>query len=379
MVDIFIILLLLLLVPYLLILGYLSRGFNHLEEYHSSDKQPKVSVIVCAHNEEKNILRCLDHLSAQSYPKEKLEFLIVDDRSTDTTSKIIVEFSKKDNRVKLITMTDIVEDFAPKKRAIDTAIKQASGEIILLTDADGRPSETWISEMTLHFTDSTDMVIGYAPYTIDPKYSITKKLLALEYLSHAAVASASTGIGSPLTCVGTNMGYRKKLYEEVNGFGEYKNILSGDDDLFLTRVREFNRYSICYVTSVNAQVKNAPPQTEEKFIQQRMRYASKGLIYPKNISIGLVLYFLFNFLILSGILMGILSDKVFQYTLAVFIIKGIADFFFMKKAASTLHDLRSMDVFLIGEILHIPYVVIFGILGQFKRFNWGGKKSQTVL
>ncbi len=379
MFEIFVFTLFTLLALYVLVLGYLSRGLNHLNEYHKSGNKPFISVIISAHNEEKNIAACLDTLLTQDYPKKYLEFIIVDDRSNDKTGEIIDRYKKKDKRIKKITINDLIDGFAPKKRAIDTAIKQAKGEIILLTDADGRPSEKWVSEMSAHFNDSTDMVIGYAPYTIEPSYSIPKKLLALEYLSHAAVAAASTGIGIPLTCVGTNMGYRKKLYEDVDGFGEYKHILSGDDDLFLTRVREFNRYTINYVTSVDSQVKNDPPQTLEKFTQQRMRYASKGLIYPRNVSIGLVLYFLFNFLILAGLFFGLFSADTFRYTLTAFLVKGLTDFLFMNKAARTLHDLRSMDVFLIGEILHIPYVVLFGILGQFKRFKWGGTKSETVL
>jgi cellulose synthase/poly-beta-1,6-N-acetylglucosamine synthase-like glycosyltransferase len=379
MINLFIFILILLLAAYVFAVGYLSRGLNHLEEYHTSERQPPVSVIVCAHNEEKNIAGCLEALTKQDYPEHSIEFIIVNDRSTDDTDKIIDRFIKKDERIKKITISDIADDFAPKKRAIDTAIKNSAGEIILLTDADGRPSPKWVSEMVTHFADNTDMVIGYAPYTIEPEYSIPKKLLALEYLSHAAVAAASTGIGMPLTCVGTNMGYRRKLYEDVDGFGEYKNILSGDDDLFLTRVREFNRYSIKYVKAKDAQVKNDPPQSMEKFIQQRMRYASKGLIYPKHISIGLAIYFLFNLFLLAGLFFGLFSQQIFRYTLSAFIIKGLMDFLFMKKAASTLHDLRSMDVFLIGEILHVPYVALFGILGQLKSFKWGGTKSDAVL
>lgn len=379
MFEFFIFLLFFLLILYVLVLGYLSRGLNHLNEHNKQENKPSISVIVCAHNEEDNIANCLNALMVQDYLKKNLEFLIVDDRSTDKTGQIIDEYRKKDKRIKKITITDILENFAPKKRAIDTAIKQSKGEIILLTDADGQPPKKWVAEMSTHFSDSTDMVIGYAPYNIEPAYSIPKKLLALEYLSHASVAAASTGIGIPLTCVGTNMGYRKKLYEDVNGFGEYKHILSGDDDLFLTRVREFNRYSINYVTSKESQVKNDPPKTIEKFIQQRMRYASKGLIYPKNVSIGLILYFSFNLLILSGLFFSLFTADIFRYTLAALLIKGLTDFLFMNKAARTLHDLRSMDVFLIGELLHIPYVVIFGILGQIKRFNWGGTKSETIL
>ena len=51
------------------------------------DELPKATVIVAARNEEKNILNCLISLNSLEYPDNKLEIIIVDDDSTDSTEK----------------------------------------------------------------------------------------------------------------------------------------------------------------------------------------------------------------------------------------------------------------------------------------------------
>lgn len=364
---------------YLLAIAFLYRGFAPLARQTRTNAQPKISVVVCAHNEEKNLPNCLRHLSQQVYPKERVEFIIVNDRSTDRTQEIIERFQEQDARFRSIVIHDRLPDFAPKKRAIDAAIRQANGEIILLTDADGRPGPHWIATMASYFTPDTHMVLGYAPYTIRPANHFVKKLLALEYLSHAAVAAASTGLKMPLTCVGTNMAYRKQLYLEIGGFGKYKAHLSGDDDLFLTRVREAHKYTIKYATDAEAQVFNNPPQLWSKFLHQRMRYASKGFDYPLKVTIGLILYYLMNVLLTTLTFFSLISPPFPLALLGIWGSKILAEFVFMNKAASVLHDRRTLQVFPVAALLHPLYVVIFGAIGPFKRFRWADAHVEAAV
>ncbi len=349
---------------------YLSRGFFFLKKQTRSEELPFVSVIVSAHNEQKNLPDCIRRLSEQNYPDEKIEFILIDDRSTDLTLKLISEAAQKDSRFRYISITDRSPEMAPKKRAIDTGIRRARGEIILLTDADGRPGKNWARTMVSYFTDDTDMVIGYAPYAVKPAHHKIKRLLALEYLSHAAVAAATTGLGFPVTCVGTNMAYRKKLYLEIGGFGEYKRYISGDDDLFLTRVREARKYKIKYAADAESHVYNNPPQLWSKFLHQRTRYASKGFSYPVKVTAALVTYYLFNLSLLAGVVFAFFYPVFFPMILFTLAAKALAEFHFMQKAAEFINDKRHLIFFPIAFVLHVPYVIFFGFLGQFKRFRW---------
>ncbi len=358
------------------VLFYLLGGLKRLKLQKRSKEQPPLTVIVCAHNEERNLPACISHLKAQLYPTDKIEFILVNDRSDDSTENIMQQACTEDTRFRTITISDRLPDFAPKKRAIDTAIKEARNEILLFTDADGRPGPNWAKTMVSFFESDISMVIGYAPYTVKPATHFTKKILALEYLSHASVAAATSGLGFPVTCVGTNMAYRKSMYLAIDGFGEYKNQISGDDDLFLTRVREQKKYRIAYANDAGAQVFNNPPRLWSKFIHQRMRYASKGFKYPIKVTVALLTYFIYNLLLFILSFTVWFNREYLILFLMVLAVKWAAEFFFMYKAAKTLSDLRNMKVFLFAALFHIPYIVVFGFLGQFDFFKWAEKTAE---
>ncbi len=363
-------LLILLTGAYLAVLFYLSRGLNRLPLQTRTSSRPPVSVIVCAHNEEENLPDCISRLQAQSYPAEAIEFILVNDRSTDATEALMQNAVRRDSRFTTFSITDRDPAFGPKKRAIDLAIRRARGELILLTDADGRPGPLWAETMVSYFSNYTDMVLGYAPYAIKPANHFTKKVLALEYLSHAAIAAATCGLGYPITCVGTNMAYRKSMYLAIDGFGEYKAHISGDDDLFLTRVRDAKQYGIAYATDKESHVFNNPPQLWSKFIHQRMRYASKGFEYPAKVTAGLITYFIFNllFIIAFAALFG--QPSLTPYFAGALLAKWMGEFWFMRKSGKMLNDLRHLKTFIYAALMHIPYVVIFALLGQLNYYQW---------
>jgi biofilm PGA synthesis N-glycosyltransferase PgaC len=360
---------------YLLLLIKLFGGLKK-KTIRNITKYPSLTIIVCLHNEENNLKDCIDCLLGQDYPQGSLEILLVNDRSDDHTPQIAMQFSNLYPHIQLITIQDRVPLFAPKKRAIDEAIKIAKGEIVLFTDADGRPGPNWAKMMASAFDSNIGMVIGYAPYSTDFPYDrLFHKVLALEYLSQAAIAAASAGINYPVTCVATNMAYRKQVYLELGGFGKYKSIDSGDDDLFLQRVRDETDWEIRYVSAKASHVYNAPPNRWKKFYHQRLRFASKGFYYPFKVFLCLLSIFILNFLIfLLPFLYFFVNINLYPF-IAGLIIKVTADFIFIKQASQYLNDRRFLHFFPVTFILHVPYIVYFGIMGQIQKYNWGEKEQ----
>jgi len=350
---------------------YLKKGLK--KKYRrSSTSLPSVSIIVSMHNEEKNAAKCLDKLVTQEYPEKKKEIIIINDRSTDRTELIVNDYVEKYSFIQLITIEKIHDDFAPKKYAINQAIQSAKGEIIILTDADGRPTPQWVHKIVSCFTESIGMVIGYAPYKtelIPPPF--WTRLLSLEYLSHAAVAAASCGIGYPLTCVGTNMAYRKSVYDQLEGFGNFKKLHTGDDDLFLQRVRDETEWKISYVFGQESHVYNASPDRWQNFFHQRLRYASKGFKYPLRVTLILILFYLLNLFLLITPLTFISGSHYLLPFLAAIFLKAVSDYGFIKTAASLFEDKRYLGLFPVAFILHIPYVAFFGLIAQLTGFRWG--------
>src|SRR3989344_8657479 len=61
---------------------------------------PSISIIIPVYNEEKNLRRLLPSLIKQNYPKNKIEYIVVDDNSTDISVQLAKEFGAKIINVK---------------------------------------------------------------------------------------------------------------------------------------------------------------------------------------------------------------------------------------------------------------------------------------
>ncbi len=101
---------------------------------------PGLSVIIPAHNEEKDLGKCLLGVVANNYPN--LQVIVVDDRSTDKTPQIASEFANScptGYEIKIITNTETPHGWAGKNYALNKGFEASSGEYILFLDADTMP------------------------------------------------------------------------------------------------------------------------------------------------------------------------------------------------------------------------------------------------
>ena len=99
---------------------------------------PAVSVVVCAHNELENLRALLPMLNEQDYPN--YEVIVMDDRSWDGTVDFAETEAQAWKHVRFLHIEQEYDHVTPKKYAITTAIRSAKHDIILLTDADCRPT-----------------------------------------------------------------------------------------------------------------------------------------------------------------------------------------------------------------------------------------------
>lgn len=95
--------------------------------------KPKVSIIIPTYNEASIISYKLANTNRITYPRELIELVIVDSHSTDNTAQIICDFqAQSDLNIKLI----VEEKRLGKSHALNNALTQCSGEIIIISDAD---------------------------------------------------------------------------------------------------------------------------------------------------------------------------------------------------------------------------------------------------
>jgi glycosyltransferase involved in cell wall biosynthesis len=111
----------------------------------------KVSVVIPAHNEEKNISGTIRSLLAQDYPD--FEIIVIDNASTDRTAQVAGAFPVKVVR----------EDKKGLLWARDRGRREATGEIIANIDADCEPEPDWISRAIRYFDDRKTVAVT-GPY-----------------------------------------------------------------------------------------------------------------------------------------------------------------------------------------------------------------------
>ena len=101
-----------------------------------------VSAVVPVYNDAKRIRHALEALLDQSYPSESLEIIVVNNRSTDETQKVVGEFERRNGgKVTLVHESEIQTSYAARNRGIGAA----RGEILAFTDSDCVPTRDWVS------------------------------------------------------------------------------------------------------------------------------------------------------------------------------------------------------------------------------------------
>jgi len=95
---------------------------------------PSVSIIVAARNEQRNIRAALQSLLDLDYPQ--LQLIIVNDRSDDNTGVILDQMAACDPRLAIVHVSNLPCGWLGKNHALWVGSQQASGELLLFTDAD---------------------------------------------------------------------------------------------------------------------------------------------------------------------------------------------------------------------------------------------------
>ncbi|MBL7994455.1 glycosyltransferase [bacterium] len=357
---------------YTLILAVFSIGFLFYRPAGFGRQKDFVSVLVAARDEEEHIGACIQHLLRQTYPRDRFEIIIIDDRSTDKTSSLVKSYQEKYNAIRLITVTELSPHMAPKKHALNEGIKAAKGDIIVCTDADCRPEENWLTAMVSTFDPGVGMVVGYSP--IEPKrtYSIFENFIALDSLALASVAAASSAFGKTITATGRSLAYRKKAFDEVGGFSRIAHVVSGDDDLLLGLVRQ-THWDIRYCLGEKTLAGTDPPPSFGKFVNQKIRQASKGRYYGYKMIAGLTLFYVFNLMMITYVPMKMLVSDTLTHVLfyaMVWAIKLSGDFLLLTVGAFRFGRWRYLMFYPVVALLHPLYISVFGAWGFFGKFQW---------
>lgn len=312
---------------------------------HNTLQQHPVSVIICARDEAQNLADNLPEVLQQQY-SSTFEVVAVNDNSYDDSKYVLEYLQRPFKNLRPIELKQEARLIQGKKFPLSIGIKEAKHELLLLTDADCKPSSPdWIRHMQDAFNNGKEIVLGYGAYEKTP--GLLNKLIrfetfftALQYFSYALA-------GIPYMGVGRNLAYKKELFLRNKGFSMHNQLPGGDDDLFINRVA--TKHNTAIVIDKEAFTCSKAKTQWSTWRSQKARHYTTGKYYKGQHKFLLGL-FSFSHFLLYPLLIASIIFYCWWLALAVFgfrfLLQGIIYF-------STMRKLGEGDLFWMYPLLDL--------------------------
>lgn len=253
--------------------------------------QPRVSLIIPAHNESSVIKRTLDSVSNSTY--KNLEVIIVDDGSTDDTAKVIRKYIQRFNPSKVknymarggrssqlrrrymrtnprgIGMKLVVQPNGGKATALNNAIQNhAHGQLIMCLDADSLIAPDGISKAVEYFRNPQIVALA-SNVNILEDGTILGLAQRFEYLISYHMKKAQTTYNIEYIIGGIGSMFRRNILKTVNYYDT--NTMTEDIDLTMKIIAKGNKkYRVAYAADCLTYTEAVP--SFKSLIRQRYRW-----------------------------------------------------------------------------------------------------------
>lgn len=230
-----------------------------------TSKMKKISVLIPMHNEELVLQNVLDSLMECDYDRDRLEIIPINDNSTDRTKEMLDAYHQKYEFIRPLHRDC---ENRGKPEGLNDAMKIATGEIIIVFDADYRPSKNMLKQLAIAFEDpEVGAVMGRViPYNTNK--NLLTRLINLERCGGYQVdQQARYNLRTIPQYGGTVGGFRKDVVLEMGGFNP--KVLAEDTEL--TYKLYTQGWKVIYANS--AECYEEAPETWEVRGRQIRRWA----------------------------------------------------------------------------------------------------------
>ena len=372
---------------YTILIISLTIGFKKVDEFNeiSKNNSTSFSVVIPFRNEAENLPHLLASISKINYSNKLVEFVLVDDSSSDNSIEIINNFLSaipneiSENKNKLNTHCldgtniRIIKNNrisnSPKKDAITTAISIAKNNWILTTDADCTLPINWLKSLD-NFIQYKKPHMVVAPVDYKVEHNFLAQFQLLDFMSMQGCTIGGFGINFPFLCNGANFAYTREEFKNLNGFEGNNNIASGDDVFLFEKFIKKDKKSVHYLKSKEAIVTTLPVKSWSDLINQRTRWATKtGNFSSLKVKLIGLLVLKTNFLVIY-----FLCTETIELLWLPFSIKMIVDLFLFSSTIKFFEHKFSFYKWYILASLFYPFFNILIICNSlFFKYNWKGR------
>jgi glycosyltransferase involved in cell wall biosynthesis len=193
--------------------------------------EPLVSIVIPIYNGETDVPDLLECLRSQTYPQDRVEYLVVDNNSRDRTLDLLNAAKTPDFPLKPLSEDRIQSSYAAR----NTGIRAAQGDIIAFTDADCRPQKDWLEKLIQPFEKpeiglSIGEIMGLTGDSLLERHATRHEVLSQKHtLAHSFCPYGQTA----------NLAVRRQAFEKVGLFRPYLTT-GGDADMCWRILRETN-------------------------------------------------------------------------------------------------------------------------------------------
>lgn len=366
-----------------LVLAYGTTLSTHHHSSKPSTNLPQVTILLAARNEEQRLPACLASLLESDYPQDKIQIVVVNDRSTDRTQEIAEEFAARDERIHVLTLTQRLPNMSGKASALCQGMQHARGEIILLTDADCIVPPTWVAAMAAHFSPEVGLVGGFTLLSPAPalremipqshRDRLFAKIQTLDWMYLLTVGAGAAGLGKPVSILGNNFGFRREAYEQVGGYEKLGFSIIEDFALMNKIVRETD-WRVRFSLDAGTTIFSFPSPTWREYLQQRVRWAAGGKEVGWFAKLLMIVAFLAH---LAVVLVMFISPSLALLGLLAIL---LADGALLWRCASRLQYKALLKYFPLFEIYFLVYSFVLAVTVLFPTtVNWKGRRYRLSM
>ncbi len=212
-------------------------------------KEPLVSIIIPARNEEENIGRCLGSVLSQTY--RRMEVILVNDQSTDRTGDIAESLAAQDTRLRIISGDSIPQGYSGMVYACAQGSSVASGDYYLFLDADTELIPGGIERALGYALEhQTDLLAAIPKAMIDNFWeALIQPLMGQLFLFQFNSAALNNPEDPTATAWGGFLLFRREAYARVGGHAAMRGALN-HGPLSAVLIKQ-NRMRLGYVLGTN--------------------------------------------------------------------------------------------------------------------------------
>jgi len=247
-------------ISFFLLIVLLERG-RIKKEVEFRDEWPELTLIIPAYNEEDTIKMTIDSIIDADYPDDKLELIVVNDGSEDSTKEEVEPYTDE--------ITLINQENQGKGAALNTGLEHVETDLFGCADADSRLKDDSLKYIVSELEEDAGGIAS-AMKVYQPK-NLLQRLQWAEYLMGIFLRNIMSFIDSIHVTPGPLSIYRTEPVMELGGFDEESLV----EDQEITFKLQNAGWKISH--SQRGEVFTVAPDTVRKFYNQRYRWYKGSL------------------------------------------------------------------------------------------------------